>query len=157
MKKQTSTFTSRFLKEYKSIHKSSGMSASIHLRTPDKVKSSWKPLNSQKEYGDKNYDTTLWLTGLLGMYGVDRFYLGFFWTGMFKLLTAGGFMALYIYDLQRVLDHKTLDGKGKRLRYERNLIGGIFAARALGAAQLLFYTPAVALIAFTVSYFSSTS
>lgn len=146
MKKPKSTFTSRFLKEYKSYFKSGGMTESIHLRTPIKVRSTWKPLHARKEYGSKDYETTLWLSGVLGMFGADRFYLGYFWTGLFKLLTTGGFMTLYFYDLWRVVDSKVLDATGQRLKYERIIIGGAYPFGVLGVAQLFLYTPVIVLI-----------
>jgi hypothetical protein len=146
MTKQNSTFTSRFLKEYKSYLKSGGMTESIHLRTPNKVRSTWKPLHARKEYGSKDYERTLWLSGFLGMFGADRFYLGYFWMGLFKLLTAGGFMSLYFYDLWRLADSKMLDATGQRLKYERIIIGPVYPLRVFGVAQLFLYTPVIVLV-----------
>ncbi len=47
----------------------------------------------------KNRFTALLLSIFVGGLGVDRFYLGYIGMGVLKLLTAGGFGILYIYDI----------------------------------------------------------
>ena len=51
-------------------------------------------------------------TGLLGM---DRFYLGYVYTGLFKLFTFGGFFVLYIVDIMRIKNGKMKDKYGRSL------------------------------------------
>ncbi|MGH2639701.1 MAG: NINE protein, partial [Rhabdochlamydiaceae bacterium] len=45
---------------------------------------------SVRRKGDKNFSTTIVLSVFLGLVGVDRFYLGYFWSGLFKALTYCG-------------------------------------------------------------------
>ena len=47
----------------------------------------------------KKWIVALLLSILLGSLGVDRFYLGYVWTGILKLITAGGLGIWWIIDL----------------------------------------------------------
>ena len=45
------------------------------------------------------YPTALLLSFFLGFFGADRFYLGYIFVGVIKLVTVGGFGAWYLIDL----------------------------------------------------------
>ena len=48
--------------------------------------------------GDKNYNVTWILLTFLGLFGIHRFYLGKWVTGIIWLLTGGLFLLGYLYD-----------------------------------------------------------
>ncbi|HHW94094.1 MAG TPA: TM2 domain-containing protein [Clostridiaceae bacterium] len=51
-----------------------------------------------------------------GFLGIDRFYLGYIWTGIFKLFTAGGLLVLYVVDIVRLAKGTMRDKAGNPLR-----------------------------------------
>lgn len=51
----------------------------------------------------------------LGLFGVHRFYVGKFGTGLVMLLTGGGFGIWWIYDLILILTGRFRDGEGRVL------------------------------------------
>lgn len=86
-----------------------------------------KPQTSQKSF------LTTWLLSLLlGIFGVDRFYLGKVGTGILKLVTFGGFGIWALIDLILVLSNKTRDKQGLPLEgYDRHkkvalIVTGVF-------------------------------
>ena len=50
-----------------------------------------------------------------GLFGVDRFYLGYVGLGVLKFLTAGGCLVLYILDIVRIAQGKLPDRYGRPL------------------------------------------
>ena len=62
----------------------------------------------QKIY--KNWFVALVISFLFGPLGVDRFYLGCFWTGIIKLLTLGGLGIWALIDFIRLLAGDRLCG-----------------------------------------------
>lgn len=62
----------------------------------------------------KKLITTL-LCGILGNFGVHRFYLGYYISGIIWLLTGGFFGLGTIYDLYQIVDNKVVDSKGQPL------------------------------------------
>lgn len=69
----------------------------------------------------KSFLTTWLLSLLLGVFGVDRFYLGKVGTGILKLVTFGGFGIWALIDLILVLANKTRDKQGLPLEgYDRH-------------------------------------
>ena len=58
--------------------------------------------------GQRSYIVAFSLSLLLGLYGIDRFYLGYAGTGVLKFLTLGGFGIWYLVDLVMIMtNHKT--------------------------------------------------
>lgn len=73
------------------------------------------PAATTAQVGEKSFLTTWLLSLLLGVLGVDRFYLGKVGTGILKLLTFGGLGIWALIDLILVLTNATKDSKGLAL------------------------------------------
>ncbi|HTN54952.1 MAG TPA: Ltp family lipoprotein [Microbacterium sp.] len=67
------------------------------------------------ETGDKSFVVTWLFSLLLGVFGVDRFYLGKVGTGILKLVTLGGLGIWLLVDLVLVLVGAARDSTGRRL------------------------------------------
>ena len=65
--------------------------------------------------GSKNYVVTLILASLFGYYGVDRFYLGKYFTAILKLLTWGGLGIWVLIDIYRTGNGKVTAKDGTAL------------------------------------------
>jgi TM2 domain-containing membrane protein YozV len=73
--------------------------------------------------GQKSFVVTWVLSLLVGVFGVDRFYLGKIGTGILKLITLGGLGIWALVDLIIVLCDGTRDKKGLKLAgYEKHKI-----------------------------------
>lgn len=66
--------------------------------------------------GSKSFIATWLLSLFLGIFGVDRFYLGKIGTGILKLVTLGGAGIWWLIDLIMVLAGATRDVRGARLQ-----------------------------------------
>jgi RNA polymerase subunit RPABC4/transcription elongation factor Spt4 len=60
----------------------------------------------------EKYTTLLWLSILLGEFGVDRFYVGKIGTGLLKLVTGGGCLVWWVIDVISILSGKFTDSNG---------------------------------------------
>jgi hypothetical protein len=79
------------------------------------------PGYGQAKQGNKSFLVTWLLSLLLGVLGVDRFYLGKVGTGILKLVTLGGIGIWALIDLILVLTNKTRDKQGLPLEgYDRH-------------------------------------
>nr|WP_198519630.1 MULTISPECIES: Ltp family lipoprotein [unclassified Microbacterium] len=65
---------------------------------------------------DKSFIATWLLSWLLGILGVDRFYLGKVGTGIAKLVTLGGLGIWYLIDLIITLTGNATDREGRKVR-----------------------------------------
>ncbi|UKA55502.1 Ltp family lipoprotein [Arthrobacter sp. FW305-BF8] len=86
----------------------------------------------QAQQSNKSFLVTWLLSLLLGVLGVDRFYLGKVGTGILKLITFGGLGIWALIDLILVLTNKTRDRRGLSLEgYDKHkkvalIVTGVF-------------------------------
>ena len=66
-------------------------------------------------FSQRDWLTTVLLSGFLGSFGVDRFYLGYTGLGVLKLLTLGGCGIWHLVDLILMLLRKIPDAEGRPL------------------------------------------
>ncbi|MFO0589835.1 MAG: TM2 domain-containing protein [Polyangiaceae bacterium] len=66
----------------------------------------------------KSQGTAFLLSHFLGMFGVDRFYLGYTGLGLLKLFTLGGFTIWWIIDMVLIGMGKMKDSEGNSLLYD---------------------------------------
>jgi hypothetical protein len=67
-------------------------------------------------FSDKDWLTTLLISFFVGVFGIDRFYLGYTGLGILKLVTFGGCGVWALIDLILILMNKVDDAKGRPLR-----------------------------------------
>jgi hypothetical protein len=72
-----------------------------------------KELSTKKN--QKSFLAAVFLSLFLGIFGVDRLYLGKTDTGILKLMTLGGFGVWYIIDLVAIYTGKAKDVHGDEL------------------------------------------
>jgi len=64
----------------------------------------------------RHFLAVFFLSFMWGSFGVDRFYLGKFWTGLLKLLTFGGFGLWTLIDLTIIMTGSMRDKQGYEMR-----------------------------------------
>jgi len=70
----------------------------------------------KQSVSSKNYSTLLILSILLGLFGVDRFYVGKIGTGILKFITCGGCYVWWIIDIISVVKGKFTDKNGNTIK-----------------------------------------
>jgi TM2 domain-containing membrane protein YozV len=65
---------------------------------------------------DRSWGTALALSFFLGVFGADRFYLGYALFGFIKFFTLGGFGLWYVIDIILLLIGYMTDAEGKKLQ-----------------------------------------
>ena len=73
-----------------------------------------KPKNTE-EREPRHFLAAFFFSLFLGIFGVDRFYLGKIWTGLLKLLTMGGFGIWAFTDLSLIISGNMRDKQGNKL------------------------------------------
>lgn len=63
----------------------------------------------------RHFLAVFFISFMWGTFGVDRFYLGKFWTGLLKLLTFGGFGVWVIVDLWLIMTGAMRDKHGREM------------------------------------------
>ncbi len=79
-------------------------------------KTSQKSMSPVAENSAKSPLVTLLLCLFLGMFGIHRFYVGKFGTGLLMFLTGGGLGIWFLVDLILIVTNKFEDSEGKRLK-----------------------------------------
>lgn len=74
------------------------------------------PMMQQPPTSDKSFVLTWLLSLFLGGLGVDRFYLGKLWTGVFKLITLGGLGVWAFVDIIITIAGAQTDKRGLKLK-----------------------------------------
>ncbi len=63
----------------------------------------------------RHFLAVFFLSFMWGVFGVDRFYLGKYWTGTLKLLTFGGFGIWALIDLTLIMSGSMRDKQGREM------------------------------------------
>lgn len=93
----------------------------------------------QQPVSNKSFLTTWLLSLLLGVLGVDRFYLGKVGTGILKLVTLGGFGIWALIDLVLILTNKMRDKQGLPLEgYDKHKKVALIVTAALILLSIIF-------------------
>ena len=73
-------------------------------------------LRRERGLSNRNWNTALLLSILLGIFGADRFYMGRTGLGTLKLVTLGGYLVWWVVDVILLLQGRMKDDLGKLLQ-----------------------------------------
>lgn len=89
----------------------------------------------------RHFLAVFFLSLFWGVFGVDRFYLGKYWTGLLKLLTFGGFGLWALVDLTLIMSGSMRDKQGNEMlqaaRYKKFAFRTTFIFAFVVAALIL--------------------
>lgn len=71
----------------------------------------------EENLSSKHATVALLLSIFFGIFGVDRFYLGYVGTGILKLVTLGGLGVWWIIDIARIALRAMRDRQGRQLTF----------------------------------------
>ena len=71
-----------------------------------------RTLSAKASASDKSWTTALCLSVFLGLFGMDRFYLGYGVLGLLKLFSFGGFGLWWLLDVVLILANRLKDSDG---------------------------------------------
>ncbi|WP_420179830.1 Ltp family lipoprotein [Paenarthrobacter sp. TA1.8] len=95
--------------------------------------------HGQQPQSNKSFLVTWLLSLLLGVFGVDRFYLGKVGTGLLKLFTIGGLGIWALIDLILVLANQTRDKQGRPLEgYQQHKKVALIVTGAFVLLSIIF-------------------
>lgn len=78
---------------------------------------SWlSTLRRQRCASDKDWKVALLLSIFLGLFGIDRFYLGRLGLGLLKLVTFGGYGVWWVADIVLLARGRMKDDLGREVR-----------------------------------------
>ncbi len=96
----------------------------------------------QETWSPSSYTTTLMLAILLGMFGVHRFYTGHFVIGIIQLMTGGGVLVWWLWDVVSILNGSFRDARGRPLKRPERL--NVWAVGGAAYLSSLFVITALA-------------
>ena len=83
----------------------------------DKERQHWlDELGRRNGESEHNWWVVVLLSFFFGYFGVDRFYLGYTWSGILKLVTFGGLGIWYVIDVVLILTGALPDADGRQLK-----------------------------------------